>query len=800
MPIAPGLIEKTLPQNWQDTINQLKQADPGAVKRGRLMGTAAQLAIPGLDVVKGAGLLPMAANAAVNVTPYAISSALNKYAETGDVGQAIRSGLGQEALGVGVGTSLGGLGLAFGKVASAAHPILQDVDAMSYGFSHRDIAKPDVAYAKKMGLNPIGYQASQGDNILDKTLSLVKQFGGRGKAGLEKAAQWVTGQYGAVNDLVKASGAKLSDNIPDIMNAPIVQTMKNTFDPNEVDNTINTLVSEADRRIQAGPKGWTQAVDFLNKQQERGIKIGQSAEGGNLSEVTQKANMGELLQDSSSLVKAHLKEWTNGILTQAEQAGQKIPDLDLVDHLYGGYKALQENLARRSGKPMQSTAGGSETTAGSGIEAALGGILGGPAGAAAVKVAGSTALAPLVKRGLGALTNQVMGRSASGIDTLLQGLSQANTTGLAGGAARGIGLSGNLTSQSQPQSQPQPSPLSQDTSGIMPQGPQAAISPESPLSRLAAGGQVWPQIQQPPQSPMDENTMATGRAINDKEQELTTQQVKDAQQTTLTAFDSSIRNKVFRDWSTWQNPFKGDFDSFYAEVYNETNGFDPKNANTARVIAGSDFQNYQKTYQAALEMQSLGKDLTRALSYIPYNGPGGGIYKAIDPEGHSDHERLVNTLWTAMTGESKPPEGKDRDNIESRLTDLRRERLDEGGAKAKLMRDNAKGVWTQLRSSPPIRVTLMMPSADFREELRKVFGVKKPKQAKDPIALPVHDLPKKEDQTKTVGDPMIAYSAQQIYNPQLPPMPPKPPTQVQANRGTVGAMDTTGPWGQPEKE
>ena len=96
----------------------------------------------------------------------------------------------------------------------------------------------------------------------------------------------------------------------------------------------------------------------------------------------------------------------------------------------------------------------------------------------------------------------------------------------------------------------------------------------------------------------------------------------------------------------------------------------------------------------------------------------------------------------------------------------------------------------------------MMPSADFREELRqkKVFGVKKPKQAKDPIALPVHDLPKKEDQTKTVGDPMIAYSAQQIYNPQLPPMPPKPPTQVQANRGTVGAMDTTGPWGQPEKE
>ena len=224
------------------------------------------------------------------------------------------------------------------------------------------------------------------------------------------------------------------------------------------------------------------------------------------------------------------------------------------------------------------------------------------------------------------VTNEVMGRTAEGLDNFLQTMENAGgNVDLSGLTARTIGAAENAGVN-----QPQSSIPGIPQQGAMPQGPQTAIAPgiNTPLSRLAAGGSVFPQMQQP-QSPLDENTMAAGRAINDKEQELTTQQVKDAQQTTLSAFDDSIRKKVFRDWSTWQNPFKGDFDSFYAEVYNETNGFDPKNANTARVIAGSDFANYQKTYQTALEMQSLGKDLTRAISYNPVAGPGGGIYKAL---------------------------------------------------------------------------------------------------------------------------------------------------------------------------
>ncbi len=678
--LAAAIVPGAAAQARQNANQAIQQAPGLPAKIGGIAGGIAGAVMPGPSA---AGSIPgIVAGSAVNTLPYAVTKGANTLQQTGDIGQAAKDAAITEALGTGGGSLLGGLGYVFSKAAKAAHPILQEVDAASRGFTGSDIAKPGIEYARKMGLNPQGYEAEAGEGQLSKVLDLLKGFGGRGKAGIQKATQWVQDQYEAVNNIVKGSGAKLGDRVSNIMDSPIVKTMKNTFDPNDVDNTIHSLVGEVDKRIAAGPKGWTQAIDFLNKQQERGIKIGNAAEGGDLSQVTQKAGMGEMLQDSSSLVKAHLKDMTNGVLQQAKTGGQEVPDLDLLDQLYGGYKSLQRNLARRAGKPMQSMAGGSETTAGTTAAAALSGLIGGPPGAVATKVLGATALAPLLKRGVGMVTNEVMGRTAEGLDNFLQTMENAGgNVDLSGLTARTIGAAENAGVN-----QPQSSIPGIPQQGAMPQGPQTAIAPgiNTPLSRLAAGGSVFPQMQQP-QSPLDENTMATGRAINDKEQELTTQQVKDAQQTTLSAFDDSIRKKVFSDWSTWQNPFKGDFDSFYAEVYNETNGFDPKNANTARVIAGSDFANYQKTYQAALEMQSLGKDLTRALSYIPYNGPGGGIYKAIDPEGHSDHERLVNTLWTAMTGESKPPEGKDRDNIESRLTDLRRERLDEGGAKAKLM-------------------------------------------------------------------------------------------------------------------
>jgi hypothetical protein len=90
-----------------------------------------------------------------------------------------------------------------------------------------------------------------------------------------------------------------------------------------------------------------------------------------------------------------------------------------------------------------------------------------------------------------------------------------------------------------------------------------------------------------------------------------------------------------------------------------------------------------------------------------------------------------------------------------------------------------------------------LPSPEFRDALRKVFfkGTPKPKEKS---LLPIHEKAKEPE--KTVGDPLLSYQAQSIYNPNLPPAPVKPPTTPQVNRGTVGGLGMGGPWGTPEEE
>lgn len=437
--VVPGAAQKV--QESIANTEALRQQNPIPATIGKVGGFIGSGVQPsGLPPGGSLTSLPaIAANAAATMAPYSAVAALDTLRQTGDIGAAAQKALAAEALGVAGGTALGGAGLLFGKLAKAAHPVLNEIDAASYGITGRDISKPGMQFAQKMGLNPKGYEATHGETQLDKVMTLLREQGGRSKAGIADAAKWVTDQYDSVNQVFKESGATLAGKTSDILSSPIVQTMKGKFDPADVDNTIQTLVGEADRRIAAGPKGWTDARDFLNKQMQRGIQIGQKAEGGTLAEVTQKANMGEMLQDSASVVKAHMNELTGNVLNEARTLGKQVPDLESLDQIYSAYPSLRETLARRMGKPVASLAGGSETTAGLGAGALLGGLIGGPAGAAAAKVAGATALAPLIKRGIGAATNQVMGRSSQWIDSLLQKLSKMQTSNLSGATARMIG-------------------------------------------------------------------------------------------------------------------------------------------------------------------------------------------------------------------------------------------------------------------------------------------------------------------------------------------------------------------------
>ena len=566
--LLPGLVRRIDPSGQRD-IENMQREHPIAAGIGSGVGAAASLRMPGATILKGvttAGKIGAAAvNAAINMAPFAAGAGLNTYNQTGDIGAAAKKALAAEALGVGAGTALGGAGLLFGKIAKESHPILNQIDSASYGLTSSDVSKPGAEFAQKMGLNKIGYKAATGDTQLDKIMTLLRTEGGRGKAGIEKAAQWVRDQYAAVNQTFKAAGATVASKVPDILNSPIVQTMKAKFDPQDVETTIQTLVNEADKRIAAGPNGWTDARTFLNAQMQRGIKIGQSAEGADLSAVTQRANMGELLQDSASVVKAHMNELTGTVLKQTGG-----PDLEAVDQIYSAYPSLQRDLARRSGKPMASMTGGSETTAG---------------------------LGTLTKRGVGAVTNQVMGRTAAGLDKVLQGLAKTNSADLPGATAR---LTGQVT--------------------------KPAFEPAA----LVAGTGTDPA--------------ETAASVAQSESGLPAEHQQAAKDQTNTAWADQIQTRLGALYDTMIAPMYGSLmskDQFFKTAQQMTNNWDP------HLTAGFVFQDksqalaYLKSYDTALKLQ--GMNLDQALS------ASGGI----NPLQHPGAASILNPLVGAATGRAE---------------------------------------------------------------------------------------------------------------------------------------------------
>jgi hypothetical protein len=584
--LLPAAVRAIDPSGQAD-IEAMQKEHPTAAAIGSGVGLAAGLGLPGASVFKGAtigGKIGAAAgNAAINMAPFAAGAGINTFQKTGDAGLAAKRALTAEALGVGAGTALGGISEGFGAIAKAAHPILNEVDAASYGLVGRDIAKPGAEFAKKMGLNPTGYKANTGDTQLDKVMTLLRTEGGRGIAGVQRAANWVTGQYKAINQLFKDSGATVASKVPDIMASPIVQTMQNKFNPAEVESTIKALVAHVDSRIASGPKGWSDGLNFLNKQMERGIKIGGKAEGGDISEVTQNADMGEMLQDSASVVKAHMKELTGNVLKQTPGA----PDMEQIDQIYGAFPSLQSELSRRIGKPMGSMAGGSESTAGLSTAAAM--ALGGPAGAAAMKVIGATALAPLIKRGVGAVTNQVMGRSASGLDTFFQTLAKTGGSDVAGNVARVAGEGGQVAQL--PNASALPPAAS--TLGPAPVEPAAMPPGAQPIPNAPAGGappvavtNTTPPLssQEQAQSSFSQPTPVKPNTFNDK------------------AIESRMEI-MYRRYVQKFGPVVP-FDQFKQEITTSTNGFDPMDPNTWKGMFDSP-ATAEKMYKGYMSLQQM---------------------------------------------------------------------------------------------------------------------------------------------------------------------------------------------------
>jgi hypothetical protein len=336
--------------------------------------------------------------------------------------------------------------------------------------------------------------------------------------------------------------------------------------------------------------------------------------------------------------------------------GQTVPDLEAVDSIYSAYPSLQRNLSRRAGKPMSSMAGGSETTAGLGTLAGIAGAVGGPAAAGIAKAAGATALAPLIKRGIGAATNQVMGRSAAWIDKLLQGL--AKTKGINPVlAARVVGnreLGGSnanimdlISGPRMPEEQPQDVSAPQDTVKPVPIPP--------------ATGQPGPEASQPIQNAPSQPPAPSPIDLQNK---ANSDFIGDTQNASGHAFAPKLlEQRLQMMYELHQRRLQGfaePYEQFVQAVKQGTDNFNPDNPATWQGLVDDPAQ-AEKLYKAHMAMKKLDgpKVISNALNHYTDNlvnsGIGGaGRLSSSERMAHdADNEKLISALKGMGVGDTK---------------------------------------------------------------------------------------------------------------------------------------------------
>ena len=168
-------------------------------------------------------------------------------------------------------------------------------------------------------------------------------------------------------------------------------------------------------------------------------------------------------------------------------------------------------------------------------------------------------------------------------------------------------------------------------------------------------------------------------AATRKEQEIQPEQ-KAAANDMLAPVREKIKAKLLAEYQSWESPYKDDWDKYYKDALTYTDNFNPLNEYTAKIIGGKDYKDYLRSYNVALRLQTLGPDLAQAIA-PSYHA---AVFTAGIAKRKQARDELVNTLWTAMSGDLKPPSKTDRTTIEN-IEQLRRERLTPKSAKKKIM-------------------------------------------------------------------------------------------------------------------
>jgi hypothetical protein len=699
----PGskFAESLLPDQSKGTLEQIKQQSPGATSFGRVAGTIGQMALPGANVIKGAGALGAIGNAAINALPYAVGSGLDVGATTGDVGKGLLAGGLSEA----AGTALPAI-----AQIPAVQRVLGKMQLAAAGIRQGFIRKVLMSRAKSIGLTGGAVDTfvnQHADDLMTNAANMLQQAGsGRaGKEAIKAASSEGFQTYGQLWD--QAVGKLDSGDIAHIMSTDQdIQPLIASFGREQVEKRLQDMASTVESR------GWANGRNDLSNISMSGNRYAQKQAQKMGNPMAWKddrildAGVADALHDHIDGQAHILGDWARGKQLNPEtgqmealpggpvfgpEMAKKMAGIQDLSQLKATYPAvLAINKARASeetGIPglfasgsdtaMRMLMGGNPTERLIGIAGAAGtapGVIGDIASGNTdqlpedlAKMVGASFGGRLLNLGMSKVGEQATGALAGGLRT--GSINPALSRMIAGAAsAAQPSPTAGMDQNAQPNAE---APVQTPTESAGPVPDQIPLVSPDLMQGASQLGQLdttsAPSLPPPPKLPAEHAEGITQATL--KEQTLEPEQVSAAKEAVGGAFEDRIKAKILADWQNWQNPYKSDFETFFEQARQSTNNFDPKSVNTAKIIAGPNYKDYLKSYNVALNLQSLGKDLSEAIGYWGMPALLGGA------EAKSKNDQLVNTLYTAMTGDMKDPDKATRKTIENRLATLRQQHL-----------------------------------------------------------------------------------------------------------------------------
>jgi|GEM_PF-2009661 len=353
----PGsrFIEKHLPQETQDFLTQIKNQHPLANKAGQAAGTIGMMALPGANIVKGAGLLGTAANAALNVAPYALGTGLDVGTTTGDIGKGIKAGLFTEGLGTALPTGISAL-----SNIPAVSRFLAKVQLASADVRSQDVSKITRGYAKSLGMSGgqiDTYTAKHADDLVNQAADLVGQYGA-GRAGKAAIKKWNSEGFQAHADLWdNLTGKKIGeDDIAAVLGDSDLAPLRARFGDEAVANAVTNIGKELNGQ------GWTASRRVLTDYSRAGNDF------AHLSPRDPKildSAVADIWHDRLDGVADRAMEWAKAgeLGPEAQQAVSGVSNLHLLKATYPATLAMTKAEAREAAGISGRFAGGSDTAA-----------------------------------------------------------------------------------------------------------------------------------------------------------------------------------------------------------------------------------------------------------------------------------------------------------------------------------------------------------------------------------------------------------------------------------------------------